>query len=84
MRRKSSLCHFARSPRHAASVASLRWVHGFEIQTVPSLSKKAAEKEDLEQLRAQLRRELKIGDSELDDYIIDHLDKLGLLPVRPE
>jgi hypothetical protein len=44
----------------------------------------AAEKEDLEQLRAQLRRELKIGDSELDDYIIDHLDKLGLLPVRPE
>jgi hypothetical protein len=84
MRRKSSLCHFAPSPRHAESVASLRWVHGFEIQAVPSLSKKAAEKEDLEQLRAQLRRVLKIRDSELDDYITDHLDKLGLLPVQPE
>ena len=44
----------------------------------------AAELEDLEQLRTQLRRELNIRGSELDDYIIDHLDKLGLLPVRPE
>jgi hypothetical protein len=44
----------------------------------------AADMERIEQLRTQLRRELNIRGSELDDYIIDHLDKLGLLPVRPE
>jgi Domain of unknown function (DUF4157) len=44
----------------------------------------AAEREDLEQLEKQLRRELNIRGSALEDYIIDYLDKLGLLPVRPE
>jgi hypothetical protein len=44
----------------------------------------AADMEDMEKLRTQLRRELDMKGSELDDYIFDDLDRLGLLPIRPE
>jgi hypothetical protein len=44
----------------------------------------AAELEELNQLQNQLRRELNVRESELEAYIIDHLDKLDLVPVRPE
>ncbi len=40
-----------------------------------------ADLEEIETLRTQLRRELGIRGSELDDLIIDHLDRLGLLPT---
>jgi hypothetical protein len=40
----------------------------------------AVEREEMETLRTQLRRELGISGAELDDFVIDELDRLGLLP----
>ena len=40
----------------------------------------AVERTELQTLRTQLRRELGIGDAELDNFVIDELDRLGLLP----
>ena len=44
----------------------------------------SADLEEIDKLRTQLRRELGIRGSELDDYIIDELDRLNLLPSPPE
>jgi hypothetical protein len=44
----------------------------------------AADLEEIDKLRTQLRRELDIKGTELDDAIVDHLDKLGLLPTPIE
>lgn len=41
----------------------------------------AADLDDIATLRTQLRRELGIKGSELDDLIVDHLDRLKLMPT---
>jgi hypothetical protein len=41
----------------------------------------AVEREELETLRTQLRRELGIKGAELDDFVIDELNRLDLLPA---
>ena len=43
----------------------------------------AVDREELETLRTQLRRELGIKGSELDDFVMDELGRLDLLPNPP-
>lgn len=44
----------------------------------------AADLMEIDKLRTQLRRELNIKGTELDDAVVDHLDRLGLMPTPIE